>query len=146
MRSAHKLLGILVVGLALAATGCNSNAKKIVGKWKVSSVGDKTQEDMGKGPDFFLEFKGDGTGTASIEANDPKMQEFVKKLNESLPTFKWSVKGDKIELASNGKANGEGLFGQKEKGTGTLKFEGDNLTITPDEAGEKTIKLTRVKQ
>lgn len=146
MSSAIRKVAFVVFALAVfATTGCGGNAKKIVGKWKVTELGGKTDENM-KGIDLILEFKGDGTGTASIESSDPKTQELVKMMNEKMPTFKWSVTGDKIELTSTNKDKGEGLFGKKEKGTGTLKFEGDNLTITPDESGEKAIKLTKIKK
>ena len=147
MLSAPRLVAFaLFAALALAATGCNSNAKKLVGKWKVTAIGDDTKAKM-EGLDFILEFKSDGTGAASIVTTDPKAQEFVQKLNENAPTFKWTVNGDKVEITSTPKdGKAEGLFGgKKEKGTATMKFEGDNLTLTPDEAGEKPVKLTRVK-
>ncbi len=147
MSSVSRKFAFVVFALAVLTTaGCGGNAKKIVGKWKVTEVGGKTDEGMGKGIDLILEFKSDGTGTASIETSDPKAQELVKMMNDKMPSFKWSVTGDKIELTSTMKEKGEGLFGKKEKGTGTIKFDGDNLTLTPDESGEKTIKLTRVKK
>lgn len=150
MLSAPRLVAFaLLTALALGATGCGGNAKKLVGKWKMTSIGDK---DMSKDKDgdkisAFLEFRADGTGGATIETSDPAAQEFVKMLNEKAPTFKWSVNGEKLEVTNTSKdAKSEGLFGgKKEKGTATIKFEGDTLTITPDEAGEKPVKLTRVK-
>lgn len=138
----------LFASVVLLNTGCNSNAKKLVGKWKVTSVGDKSANDKGPGEgiDFIIEFKSDGTGGASIETTDPKAQEFVKKLNEKAPTFNWSVSGDTVELTNTSKdAKTEGPFGKKEKAKAKLKFEGDSLTLTPEDKSEKTITMTRVK-
>lgn len=129
---------------AVRAEDKPDNSKKLVGKWKITEVGDK-EGGLAKDLDLILEFKADGSGVATIEATDPKAQEFVKKLNENPPKFKWTVTGDKVELVSTGK-KGEGLFGNKEKATAAIKFDGDKLTMTPDDEKDKVVKLVKVKK
>jgi hypothetical protein len=143
-----RLLAVaMFASLVLLTTGCNSNAKKLAGKWKVTSVGGENVAEKEKaGITLILEFKSDGTGSAAIEATDAKAQEFVKKLNEKAPKFNWSVSGDTLELTKvKGEGEGEGLFGKKEKGKYKLKFEGETLTLTPEEKDNKPVTLTRVK-
>jgi hypothetical protein len=139
---------VLFAGSVLLATGCNTNARKLVGKWKMTSVGNEKEKDVGLGAGitFYIEFKSDGTGAASVEATDPKVQELVKMLNEKAPSFSWTVTGDALELTNTSKdAKAEGPFGKKEKAKLTIKFEGDNVTLTPEDKNEKSVTLTRVK-
>jgi hypothetical protein len=146
MSSLSRKVAFVAFALAVfATTGCGGNAKKIVGKWKVTSVGGKSDDMTKGGIEFIIEFKSDGTGTMSIESSDQKVAELVKMMNEKMPTFKWTVKGDKIELTMSDKDKADGFFGKKEKGTWTIKFDGDNLTIIPDDEKDKDIKLTRKK-
>jgi hypothetical protein len=137
------LLALVATSVAGAARADDDSAKKLVGKWKVTAVGDKT-DDLNTGFDFFIEFKKDNTGAMSVESGDPKTAELIKKLIEQMPTFKWTVTGDKLELTSTKK--GDGLFGGKEKGTAKIKIDGDKMTMTPDDEKEKAIKLEKVKK
>src|SRR5262245_60228822 len=89
----RKFAFVLLAGFALAAAGCGGNASKIVGKWKVASVGEKGG---GEGINPYMEFKSDGTGTFGMEITDPKAKELFGD-GFSFP-FKYKVTGDTIEL------------------------------------------------
>jgi len=138
---------LLLAALALGASGCNSNAKKVVGKWKMTAVGD----DKGKGIEGivpYLEFRNDGSGTFGIDITDPKLKEVFGDAKDMTANFKYKVSGDTLELfdlPKDGKKGGEGPF-KSDKAKGKIKFEGDDsLTLTPDDEKEKPVTLTRMK-
>ncbi|MBM3981505.1 MAG: hypothetical protein FJ304_14710 [Planctomycetes bacterium] len=137
------LLALVATSFAAVARADADNTKALVGKWKVKAIGDKTDE-FNKGIDLFFESRKDNTGAMSIESSDPKTAELVKMLNEKMPTFKWAVTGDNLELTSTKKV--DGLFGGKEKGTAKIKIDGDKMTMTPDDEKEKAIKLEKIKR
>lgn len=139
---------LLVAALALGASGCNSNAKKIVGKWKMTAVGN----DKGKGMEGivpYLEFKNDGTGAFGLEITDPKFKDLFGDAKDMTASFKYKVSGDVIELSDfpkDGKKGDGGPFGKSDKAKGKIKFDNDDtLTLTPDDPNEKPMTLTRMK-
>jgi hypothetical protein len=136
---------LLLAALALGASGCNSNAKKIVGKWKLTKVGDK-QAKEGEGAIPYFEFKSDGSGAFTIEFTDPKAKEFFGGKDLTFP-FKYKVNGDRIDLSEVSKEGmKEGPFGKSDAPKGTIKFENkDTLVITPDDEKDKPVTMTRMK-
>jgi hypothetical protein len=149
MKCVSRLIALTVLAtLALGAAGCGSNSKKLVGKWKITELGDQTAK--GKGDDkliLFLEFKADGTGGMGMEITDPELKKMMgDDKGGTLVNFKWSVSGDTLELTDTSGAKGEGPFGKKEKARGKLVFEGnDTVTIKPDDEKDKPVKLSRMK-
>ena len=77
MPSFYRPLALIAVcGLVLACTACNSNSKKIVGKWKMVSMVDKDgkeqkMEFMGMSP--VMEFTADGNIKAGMDASNMRL-------------------------------------------------------------------------
>jgi hypothetical protein len=142
---------IAVCGLALACTACNSNSKKIVGKWKMVSMIDKDGKEqkmdlMGMTP--VMEFTSDGKLMVGLDTSNmpaefrQKMEEdkeAVAKMSETKEVGKYKVSGSTLEFQDM-KGSGDNPFGKKNRGT--MKFNGDNLTLTGDDG---TLNLTRLK-
>jgi hypothetical protein len=146
---ARPLALIAVCGLALACTACNSNSKKIVGKWKITQVGDQ-QAKSGEDDQivFFIEFKADGTGGSGLEVNDPELKKQLEGFQNNAPTFKYKVSGDTVELFEHSDSNGKGGKGplpKKDRMKAKMNFEGDTLTLTPEDENEKPVKMIRMK-
>jgi len=151
MLSARRFAVLLLAGLALAATGCGGNAKKIVGKWKMVSMTSKDGKEqkadfLGMSP--LMEFTADGNIKIGLDmSNAPpelkqKMEadkESAAKMQEMKQVAKYKVSGDTIEFQDMDKS-GDSPLGKNNKGK--LTFEGDNLTISGDDG---SLKLTRVK-
>jgi hypothetical protein len=147
----RKVAFVLFAAVALVATGCNSNAKKIVGKWKAVSMTTKDGKEqkadlLGMSP--ILEFTADGNIKVGLDASslppDVKKQmegdkDAAAKLSEMKQVGKYKVSGDSIEFQDTEKS-GESPFGKNNKGK--LTFEGDNLTLTGDDG---SVKLSRMK-
>jgi hypothetical protein len=143
----RKVALVVLASVAIAATGCGGNAKKIVGKWNVVSAGGKELKGDDKATPY-MEFKNDGTATFGVAITDPKVKELLG--DGFSVSFKYSVSGDTLELSDlpkDGKgAKGEGPFGKTGSGKAKIKFEGDDtLVITPDDEKDKPMKLTRSK-
>jgi hypothetical protein len=138
-------------GLAMLCTACNSNAKKIVGKWKLESMTTKDGKEqkfevMGLSP--IMEFTADGNMKAGVDASNmpaelkEKMannKEVIDKMSEMKQIGKYTVSGDTIEFQGMEKS-GDSPLGKNNKGK--LAFNGDNLTISGDDG---TVKLSRMK-
>jgi hypothetical protein len=137
---------LLLAALALGASGCNSNAKKIVGKWKMTGLGNEKAKGA-EGLVAYLEFKSDGTGQFGIEITDPKLKEFFGDAKDMTAGFKYKVSGDTLELTElpkDGK-KGDSPF-KSDRAKGKIKFDNnDTLTLTPDDPNEKPVTLTRMK-
>ena len=144
---ASRKLAFVLLAAALGASGCNSNAKKIVGKWKMTKVGNEQAKGT-EGIVPYMEFKSDGTGTFSIEITDPKLKEILGADKDMTANFKYKVSGDVLELSElpkDGKKAGDGPF-KADKAKGKIKFDNDDtLTLTPDDEKEKPVTLTRMK-
>ena len=146
----RKVAFTLLAALALASASCNANAKKIVGKWKLT---DAAAAKKGETKDndkivLFLEFKEDGTGQFGIEVNDPELKKLFGESKDKLPTFKYKVSGNTLELFDLPKdgAKGEGPFAKKDRVSARMVFDGDNsVTLTSDDEKEKPVLLTRMK-
>ena len=115
---------LLLAALALGASGCNSNAKKIVGKWKMTGVGDEKAKGA-EGIVPYLEFNSDGTGTFGIDIADPKLKELfgdakdmtaaqwatVKETREALPGATVTLRMHKVAWKCDLKIALEPTFG-----------------------------------
>jgi hypothetical protein len=152
MKSVSRLIAIAILAtFALSATGCNSNAKKIVGKWKMVSMTEKDGKEqkldfMGMTP--LMEFTADGNIKVGIDASSlpPEFKQKLEadkdaaaKLQEMKQIGKYKVSGDVIEFQEMN-SKGDSPFGKNNKGK--LVFDGDNLTISGDDG---SIKLSRAK-
>ena len=97
MLLAPRRLAFVALALALAAPGCGSNAKKIVGKWK--ELKDDAKEVR------YIEFRGDGTGVITADSSDPEQK---KKLAGVEQKFTYTVTGAVIEITPERKGDETG--------------------------------------
>jgi len=148
----RKVAFVLFAAVALVATGCNSNAKKIVGKWKMVSMTQKDGKEqkadvMGMTP--IMEFTADGSVKVGVDASGMPAEfkqkleadkDAMAKLSETKQVAKYKVSGDTIEFLDMEKGGEDSPFGKNNKGK--LTFEGDNLTLTGDDG---SVKLSRMK-
>ena len=152
MPSFYRPLALIAVcGLVLACTACNSNSKKIVGKWKMVSMVDKDgkeqkMEFMGMSP--VMEFTADGNIKAGMDASNMPAEfrqkfdadkDAAAKMSETKQVGKYKVSGNTIEFVDV-KQSEDSPLGKKNKGK--MTFDGDNLTISGDDG---SLKLTRMK-
>jgi len=152
MRQAARPLALVAVCcIALVSTACNSNSKKIVGKWKMVSMTDKNgkeqpMEMMGMTP--VMEFTSDGfikVGMDTTNMPDEFRKQFEgnkeapAKMSEMKQVGKYTISGSVIEF-HDVQSSGDSPLGKNNKGK--ISFDGDNLTMTGDDG---TLKLTRMK-
>lgn len=153
MLSASRTVALIVLSaVALGVTGCNSNAKKIVGKWKMVSMTDKAGKEQKAdfmGMSAIMEFTADGNIKVGLDASglDPMLKQKMEadkdamaKLSETKQVGKYKVSGNYIEFQDMEKSGDGSPLGKNNKGK--LAFEGDNLTISGDDG---SIKLSKVK-
>jgi hypothetical protein len=149
-RFARPLVLIAVCSFSLLCTACSSNAKKIVGKWKMESMTNKDGKeqkfaDMGFAP--VMEFTADGNVKVSLDTSNlsPEMKQLMEQkkgdadiASESKQVGKYKVSGSNIQFLDMKDAD-ESPFGKKQGGK--LSFSGDNLTITGEDGSVKLIRM-----
>jgi len=143
----RKLTCLMLAGFTLFVAGCGSNNKdKIVGKWKLQSAPNLSEEDWKfyeKLGHPFLEFKGDGTVIASFDWKSPNLKELAAKgsdLASETGTYKL-LSGDLVEFAPGTDGSSSKMF-RFPKGKLRVTIDGDNMTIT---ASDGSLSLVRMK-
>ena len=152
-------LAILVLAVSgLLATGCgkSNNEGKIVGKWKIVGLPDKTsaqhRDEFSKlntlGVYVYLDFRPDNTLTMGVGSDAPGMLQMMKA-GAPGGKLEWPAKyklksGDAVEIYDMPKemqGQGGGMFGSKDRAAVKISINGDNMSMTDEEGTGQLVRV-----